>query len=77
MGSAGVELRDVDVHSTVVAPVVGEGNDETNTVCLGGGDDVVEFAKTVATSVNGWSTVGPELVVCTEVLNTRGAVRLV
>jgi hypothetical protein len=68
--TSGVELGDVDIHSTVIAPVVGECNDESQAVRLGGRNYVVKFAQTVCTGVDGRDTVCPELIVCTEVLDS-------
>ncbi len=57
----GFSLRDVDVHSPVVRPVVGEGNDKADAVRLRVRDDGVEARDTEAASVEGRNAVLPEL----------------
>lgn len=73
--SAGVQLRDVDVHSPVVRPVVGEGNDKADAVRLRVRDDGVEARDTEAASVEGRNAVLPELVVCTVFLRRSHVVK--
>lgn len=68
MGSSRVQLRNVDVHSAVIAPVVGEGDDEVEAMCFRRRDDIVKFAQTIGTCVYGRCSIGPELVVCSKIL---------
>ena len=58
-----VDLLDIDIHASVVGPVVRERDDEPDAVRLGGGYDGVEARDTVAARVECRYPVRPELVV--------------
>jgi len=68
VSSTGVKLRNVDVHSTVVGPVVGQCHDETDAMSFCRLYNVVKSRDTEVASIEGGNTVLPELVVGTEVL---------
>lgn len=55
----------IDVHPTIIRPVVGEGDDKLQAMSLGRADDVVELGKTIGARVDGGGRTGPQMVVGT------------
>lgn len=65
MGAARVQLRDVDVHASVVGPVVRKCDNKTNAILLRRADDGVKARDSEAAGIECSYAILPELVVST------------
>jgi hypothetical protein len=61
--STSKHLRDVEIHSAVVSPVISQRNNQTDTSRLGLCNDNVEFTKTIRTGIDSRYPVRPKLIV--------------
>lgn len=65
MGAARVQLRDVDVHASVIRPVVRKCDNKTNAILLRRADNGVKARDSEATGIESGYAILPELVVST------------